>query len=240
MTFALRKGCYVVGQADGPAELAACQRLRYRCFFGGTGIDADRFDPLCQHLMVADVAGRLLATVRIALWRDPAAIVEGYAAQFYNLSGLACAPGPMVELGRFCVDPTVLDADVLRVLWGALARLVDEAGAQFLFGCTSFTGTDPAPYGAAFAMLSARHCGPEGQRPVVKALETVRFDVAAHDSRDALRQMPSLLRSYLSMGGWVSDHAVVDRDLQTLHVFTCVPVAAIPAGRVRALRAVAS
>jgi putative hemolysin len=51
--------------------------------------------------------------------------------------------------------------------------------------------------------------------------------------------MPPLLRTYLAMGGWVSDHAVVDRDLGTLHVFTGLEIAAIPPGRARALRAVA-
>ena len=48
--------------------------------------------------------------------------------------------------------------------------------------------------------------------------------------------MPPLLRSYLRMGGWVGDHAVVDGDLDTLHVFTGLEVGAIPAARVRRLR----
>ena len=54
-----------------------------------------------------------------------------------------------------------------------------------------------------------------------------------------MRHMPPLLRTYLGMGGWVSDHAVIDRDLDTLHVFTGVEVGAIPDRRKRALRALA-
>ena len=57
------------------------------------------------------------------------------------------------------------------------------------------------------------------------------------DERRALQQMPGLLRSYLAMGGWVSDHAVIDRDLGTLHVLTVVDIAAIPPARARLLRA---
>jgi hypothetical protein len=49
--------------------------------------------------------------------------------------------------------------------------------------------------------------------------------------------MPPLLRSYIGMGGWVSDHAVVDRTMNTLHVFTAVQTAAIPPARQRLLRA---
>ena len=41
------------------------------------------------------------------------------------------------------------------------------------------------------------------------------------------------------MGGWVSNHAVADRELDTLHVFTCVEVDRVPAARAASLRAVA-
>ena len=51
--------------------------------------------------------------------------------------------------------------------------------------------------------------------------------------------MPPLLRSYLALGGWVGDHAVLDRDLGTMHVFTGVEVRRIPAARARALRRLA-
>jgi hypothetical protein len=40
------------------------------------------------------------------------------------------------------------------------------------------------------------------------------------------------------MGGWVSDHAVVDRQLNTMHVFTGVEIGMIPGARKRLLRAV--
>ena len=41
------------------------------------------------------------------------------------------------------------------------------------------------------------------------------------------------------MGGWLSDHAVEDRGLDTLHVFTCVEVEKVPTARAESLRAVA-
>jgi hypothetical protein len=51
--------------------------------------------------------------------------------------------------------------------------------------------------------------------------------------------MPPLLRSYLLMGGWVSDHAVVDPDLGTLHVFTGLEIRNVPPSRAALLRGVA-
>ena len=59
------------------------------------------------------------------------------------------------------------------------------------------------------------------------------------DRRAALAGLPPLLRTYLGMGGWDSDHAVIDRELDTLHVFTCVEVDRVPSARAASLRAVA-
>jgi L-ornithine Nalpha-acyltransferase len=64
-------------------------------------------------------------------------------------------------------------------------------------------------------------------------------NLAPFDPKAALAQTPALLRTYLVMGGWVSDHAVIDRALDTLHVFTALPIANIPPARARALRALA-
>jgi hypothetical protein len=41
------------------------------------------------------------------------------------------------------------------------------------------------------------------------------------------------------MGGWVSDHAVIDAEMATLHVFTGVEITTIPPARKRLLRALA-
>ena len=48
------------------------------------------------------------------------------------------------------------------------------------------------------------------------------------------------LRTYLSMGGWVSDHAVIDASLNTLLVFTALEINAIPPARARLLRNLAA
>ena len=115
-------------------------------------------------------------------------------------------------------------------------------GVKLLFGCASFKGTDAAAYLDAFAMLKERHLGPKRWRPRVKAPDVFRFAARLRrrpDARLAMRRMPPLLKSYLMMGGWVSDHAVVDAEMDTLHVFTGVEVGAIPPARKRLLRAVA-
>lgn len=183
----------------------------------------------------------LAACCRLMPFADGRDALRGYAARHYDLAGLAASGGPLTEIGRFCVRPGLRDTDVLRVAWGALARLVDAQGVAMLFGCTSFAGNDAAPYLDALALLRDRHLGPAALRPGVGAAEILRFSdlPGGTDPRRGLAQLPPLLRSYLAMGGWVGDHAVIDREMNTLHVFTAVEIAAIPATRARVLRALA-
>jgi putative hemolysin len=228
--------------ARGAGDVARAQALRFRRFragAGGPGSDRDAFDDGASHLLVEEAAtGRLAACCRLRAFADGAGLGASYAAQFYGLARLARHPGPLIEIGRFCVAEGPADPAVLRVAWGALAAAATARGAEVLFGCTSFAGTDPAVYRDAFALLRARHLGPARWRPSARAPTAVRFpsDPPA-DPLAAARAIPPLLRAYLAMGGWVGDHAVVDRDLGTLHVFTALEVRVVPEARRRALRA---
>lgn len=243
----LRKGRYVARLAEGEADISAAQRLRYLAFVAGTGAaprpdgrDADTFDDACRHVLIEEAkTGALVCTFRLLELPGGAEIGRSYSAQYYGLEGLAEIPGPLVEMGRFCIHPEWRDPDILRVAWGAVTNYVDQAGVQLLFGCSSFHGTDAREYADAFAMLKARHLAPKRFLPRVKAPQVFRFAARLRrkpDAKKAMLKMPPLLRSYLLMGGWVSDHAVVDRDLNTLHVFTGLEIGAIPPARKKLLR----
>lgn len=242
----LSKGRYIARLAGSKADVRAAQSLRYRCFraargLGGDALDRDAFDDRCLHVLIEDQESRaLLGCYRLLLLPSARDLGHSYAGQFYDLGPLAGFQGPVLELGRFCIDAACTDPDVLRIAWGAMTRVVDGQGVTLLFGCTSFDGTDPAPHAEALGLLASRHLAPARWRPGRRAAETVPLPDHPFDARRAMAAMPPLLRTYLGMGGWVSDHAVIDRDLQTLHVFTGVEIAAIPAARARLLRAVAS
>ncbi len=237
----IETGRYRVRLAAGPGDLARAMALRARVFRGGDGgEDADGFDPLCRHLLVEAVTtGALVCTCRLLDLADGGRIGDSYAAQFYDLAPLRDFSGRMVEIGRFCIAPDARDADVLRLAWTAMARIVESERIEMLFGCASFRGTDAAAFLDAFALLGARHLAPDRWLPRVKSPEVFRFARAAGpepDVKKAMKAMPPLLRSYLMMGAWVSDHAVRDRDLGTLHVFTGLEVDRVPAQRRRALK----
>jgi len=233
-------GKYRIRETECPEEIARLQRFRARCFGVDAERDADRFDPICRHIAIEErSSGALVCCFRmLPLERD--AVAESYSAQFYDLSSLQAFDGPIVEVGRFCVDPGKRDPDILRLAWASITAYVDAAGVKMLIGCTSFRGTETRKYHDAFAMLKARYLAPERWLPRVKAPDVFRYAAklpGRPDLKKALAHMPPLLRSYLMMGGWVSDHAVVDRQMNTLHVFTALEIGAIPPARKRLLRA---
>ncbi|WP_233270327.1 GNAT family N-acetyltransferase [Chachezhania sediminis] len=239
---ALARGRYRAELAQGTGDVAEAQALRGLAFRTG-GPDVDVFDDLCDHVLVRDVrSGTLVCCFRLLTLSGGAEIGQSYSAQFYGLSGLESFEGPMVEMGRFCLHPDWSDPDILRVAWGAMTAYVDQNGIEMLFGCSSFTGTETEAYLDAFAVLKDRHLGPKRFLPRIKAPDVFRFAARLRrkpDMKQAMLRMPPLLKTYLLMGGWVSDHAVVDRAMNTLHVFTGLEIKAIPAARKRLLRAVA-
>jgi L-ornithine Nalpha-acyltransferase len=241
----LLRGRYRARTAETAADIAAAQDLRTQTFRGvGAARDEDAFDAICTHVLVEEVrGGRLVCCFRLLPLNGGGDIGRSYSAQFYDLAALRDFKGPMVEMGRFCIHPEARDPDILRVAWGAMTAFVDREGVEMLFGCSSFHGTDADEYLDAFAMLKERHLAPKRWLPRVKAPNVFRFArllrLKKPDAKLAMLRMPPLLRTYLMMGGWVSDHAVVDRDLNTLHVFTGLEIRAIPPARARLLRGVA-
>jgi len=238
----LSKGRYRARLAGAAADIAAAQALR-TLSFRTDAPDQDGFDAGCTHVIVEDrQSGAVVCCYRLLVLEGGADLERSYSAQFYDLSALQGFVGRMAEMGRFCIHPDWQDPDILRIAWGAMTAFVDANGVQMLFGCSSFAGTSAEAYLDAFAMLKHRHLAPKRWLPRVKAPNVFRFAARLRrkpDAKQAMLHMPPLLRSYLMMGGWVSDHAVVDTRMNTLHVFTGLEIAAIPAGRKRLLRAVA-
>lgn len=227
--------------AHGRAKLDRLLAFRRRAFPHRHGREEDEQDALSAHVMV-ERDGEVLAYFRLMIFGWGAGLAQGYAARFYDVAPLAGYAKPVAEMGRFCVAPEGVHPDVLRLAWGAMTRIVDEGQAGLLVGCSSFRGAGWEAHRAGLALLAAEFLGPVEHRPGRKAAEVVDYPALVGpvgDRRASLSGLPPLLRTYLGMGGWVSDHAVVDRDLDTLHVFTCVEVDRVPAARAASLRAVA-
>lgn len=239
----LTKGRYRVRPAGSAGDLAAVLRLRGLCFRGDAeAADGDSFDARCLHVMVEEAQGGGLACAfRLLPLAGGGEIAASYSAQYYDIAPLEGFSGAMAEIGRFCILPELQgDPDILRAAWAGMTDYVDSHAIELLFGCSSFRGTEAEAHADAFALLRDRHIAPRRWLPREKAGQVVRFGKLPQrrpDPRRAVLGMPPLLRSYLLLGGWVSDHAVVDAELGTLHVFTGLEIRAVPPARARVLRA---
>jgi putative hemolysin len=233
----LQKGKYRARFSGGCDDLGRSQKLRARAF--GLADDRDRFDAVCQHMLIEEAdTNRLMCCYRM-MPLEAAKIARSYSGQFYDLTSLTSYKGRLVEIGRFAIDPGARDPDILRIALAAMAKYVDENGIGFLFGCSSFAGSDPAKHLEAFSVLKERFISPKRWLPGEKAPHIYRFSAGQPRRKEGMRGMPPLLKTYLQMGGWVSDHAVIDAQMNTIHVFTGVEVGAIPPARKRILRSLA-
>ena len=96
-------------------EVREAQRLRHSIFsqeMGAQfdsrfqGIDEDRFDAFCDHLVVRDQAtGKLVGTTRL-LTQEQALRAGGfYTETEFDLHAVLRIPGRVLEVGRTCIHP---------------------------------------------------------------------------------------------------------------------------------------
>lgn len=246
-----RIGSLEVRLARSPAEIAAAQQVRYRVFFEELGArggiagaterrDADRFDDVCDHLLVLDTAlagselDRIVGTYR--LLRDEMAVAVGgfYSSDEFELDRLVARQKGrrFMELGRSCVLPQYRSKRTIEVLWQGIWAYVNNYGIGVMAGCASFHGTVPAAHAEALSFL-AHNCraAPEWDVRAVPSRHVAMdlLPAEAIDARAALAAMPPLIKGYLRLGAKVGDGCVIDRDFGTVDVFIVLPVETIAA-----------
>ncbi len=223
------------------AEVRAGQALRYRVFYEemgahasaaarASGLDADAFDAVADHLLVLDHARGAGAAAVVGTYRlirpEAAARAGGfYSAGEYDISPILAFPGEVLELGRSCVDVAYRTRLTMQLLWRGIAAYVFHHGIGLMFGCASLPGTDPDALAVPLSWLAAKHLAPPELRP--RALphlyvEMARMPADAVGDRAALALLPPLIKGYLRLGGWVGAGAVIDSQFNTTDV--CVVV----------------
>jgi L-ornithine Nalpha-acyltransferase len=224
--------------AQTKEEVVLAQRLRYRVFYEGmgaipdpvvaaTGIDFDRFDDYCDHLLVIDKKKQneghdyVVGTYRL-LRRSVARLHDGfYSASEFDLSALQNYEGEIVELGRSCVDPDYRGKAVMQLLWRGIAEYVMEFKIGLMFGCASFPGTDTKAMASALSYLAHYNAAPSEWAP--RALDE-RFEKMKLlkkkqlDTKQALREMPPLIKGYLRVGGVIGKGCVIDHQFNSIDV----------------------
>lgn len=242
------RGGYELRAARNRQEVSQLQALRAQSFRGNAGAsDADSHDDTCLHLWIGRPGGPPLATLRLRHHADGASLGAGYSGGFFDLAALARLPGTALEIGRLTLHAEGAHPQLMRLVWTGIARMSRRTRAARLIGCTSLHGADPARHDAVLDHIARHHLGPKALRPaargmckaVVGAKRASQPD-AGPDARQPPPGLPSILRFYTSLGGWVSDALVIDHDLDTCVLFTCVETATMPPAQQRLMQSLAA
>ncbi|OZI71002.1 GNAT family N-acetyltransferase [Bordetella genomosp. 12] len=207
-----------VGLARTPEEVEQIQRLRYQVFthdMGAVfpdaqdGIEQDRFDPWCEHLMVTELdTGRVVGTYRI-LTPEKAREAGGYYSESeFDLSGLGPLRNEVVELGRSCTDAEYRGGAVIMLLWSGLAEYLRRGGYRYALGCASVSLRDDGVTAAEVWRTICKSLPGEGE-PRVAPLH--RYPVERLDSTLPAR-VPPLIKGYLKLGARVCGEPAWDPD----------------------------
>lgn len=224
---------FSVKLAETDAELRAAQALRYDVFvreLGGggemvdhdKGLERDRFDPYFDHMLLIDEAsGRVVGVYR--LLRDDQARAAGqfYSEDEYDLSVLKSGGRKLLELGRSCLHRDYRGTMAMYHLWTGLADYVRRHDIAILFGVASFHGTDIASLAPSLSLLHHNHLAPPDLRVRAVSAHFQSMDLIAAadlDRRSAMLGVPSLIKAYLRLGGFVGEGAYVDHRFNTTDV----------------------
>ena len=159
---------YTIRLAQAPAEIQAAQALRFQVFnlelneglahSYATGLDADRFDDVCDHLIVEHAAsGEIVGTYRLQTGASAAKNLGYYCAQEFHFEVFEPLRGQIVELGRACVHRQHRNLFVLGLLWKGIADYARKHGCRYLIGCSSLTSQEPAAGASAYTELCRNH-----------------------------------------------------------------------------------
>ena len=214
------------GQSD--ANRLKAQKFRQKVFRNSdSGLDEDKFDAISDHCLIFDKknSDRLVLVFRLRTFSRMEDILCSYSAQHYDLTKLIDLPFKPMEIGRLCIDQQCSDPFLLLSAFNYLRSLISSHQIDFIFGCTSFAGVDNPRHLVSLSSLEKNQLA-DSIFPIEKKSPSVlyikREILGATKNKKAKNFLPPLLKFYLRLGGKVSDHAVIDRDLDTLHVFTYV------------------
>lgn len=223
---------YRLRLADCAADLRAAQMLRFQVFNVelqegladslASGLDADAFDAVCDHLLVEDSrSGAVVGTYRLQTGLRARAHLGYYSAREFDFAPFERHRAQLLELGRACIHRDHRTFAVLSLLWRGIADYAQRHQALYLIGCSSLTSQDSTVGAAAWQRLRP-HLAP----PCWRTAPMPGFACALTPVANDAPKTPKLLAAYLSLGAMMSSEPAIDREFGTIDFLTLVDLSA--------------
>src|SRR3990167_4473946 len=233
----LRSGTLEARLARTEEEIQEAQALRYQVFYDECGAQPDetmallkrdvaRIDDYCDVLLVIDHSqNKIVGTYRFMLREAAEKYGDYYTSTEFDIHKVVSFPGQIMELGRSCVEKSYRTKPTMQLLWKGIGACIQQNNVSLCFGCASFIGTDVNQYKQALSYLYHYHLAPPEIRAKALAIHYQDMNLIAKDKvdkKEAMSQLPPLVKGYLRLGGYVGEGAFIDDNFNSLDV--CVIV----------------
>ena len=227
---------------------AAC-RLRFKVFnlelcegldsSYETGLDTDRFDAACEHLLVEvrhaeNAARQIVGTYRMQSGATAAQHLGYYSEQEFSFAPYEALRPGILELGRASIDREHRTPEVLTLLWRGIAQYAGEMGLRYLIGCSSLNSRNPAEGWQLYRQLEHYWVPPEfATEPTTEYLcpsepegaGAQPFEPEGKSGAETAAlgeavRVPKLLKTYLAIGARIAAPPAWDRGFGTIDFLT--------------------
>ncbi len=221
-------GKYTVKLAETAEELQQTQELRARIFFKHLTDEqlksAETRDYYAHHLIVvyhSDEGDKVVGTLRLINSDYLPESQKFYSEEYFQFNELLKANQHCLELSRFCIEEKFRKGSILLLIWKSAMAYINHVKVDMMFGISSFPGQDPKEHADVLSLLYQEYLAdkkvmPEPIQDAHPIKELIIDEVAKE------RQLPTLVRGYLKMGGKISDHYYIDPVFNTTFVFLYV------------------
>lgn len=236
------KSPYLVKTAETPKEFEEVLRLRYEVFqreFRGKkipiGLDLDRYDFLCDHLIIVDQkTGKIVGTYRLNSSQHSNRF---YSQDEFQMEALLGLSGDKVELGRASIHKDYRTGMVMHLLWRGIVEYLRLTGIRILFGCASVQDMDPLRMSLLYKVieesghLSQTRCLPTENYAFPGFEEGLGLlkNLTIQDARILMKQLMSpLFLAYLKAGTKVLGPPALDRPYRCVDFLVCLNLDDLP------------
>lgn len=231
---------FIIKTADSPEELRQALMLRHDVFLAEllkrkkrSGIDKDRFDKHCDHLIIIDKrSNQIIGTYRM---QSSEHTKKWYTATEFHMRQIKKLPGTKLELGRACVHPEHRNGITIALLWEGITAYIKASGSSYLFGCSSIKTMDKDEIRQIYTYLMQNghishdhRVRPKGKFKVPgfkkytrQHLHRAHPTIEPHEMKD---KIPSLLASYLKVGAKVCGSPALDKSFKCIDFLTLMSV----------------
>lgn len=213
----------VLGFASTPAEVEALQRLRFDVYTQDMnavfpeavdGIDKDRFDEFCEHLMVCDTRTQQVVGTYRVMSPEKAKEAGGYYSESeFDLSNFAAIRPLLSECGRSCTHADYRGGAAIMLLWSGLAKYLTMRNYRYMLGCASVSLADGGIQAAEVWRAAKQEMQKHPELPCITPLLAYPLEqLESIVSSDEKVKIPPLIKGYLKIGARICGEPAWDKN----------------------------